>query len=1244
MEQSFSNQILQQDFKTRDALTGAYSCALLHEQLPVEVERASRYGMDLSICLIDLDYFKSINDAYGHARGDQVLQFFAQRIQSMVRKSDVFFRYGGDEFVLLMLNANKQQAVTFAQRISETIKATLVPGEPPLNISLSIGVSSFPKDASTPEDLFRMADKYCYEAKRRGRGQVVGEVYDYGKDIQFDKAPYLIEKDEALSKLHDFLEELPQKSRGVLGITGVSGSGRSSFLTKAASTAKMYNYEVISLYAASELKSRAYGVLMNADSDINLCMHTGVEELGKCMLDTLGQNKRRGYVIVLDNLPYLDHATLNLLRQLLMCKDPFCLGLIYSSEPDSIRGFANSNILLFDTIALRPLSLNGIGIWVRSMLAWDPPEAFIDWLYKETKGLIKLLSEALSHLLEQGILQRVSEKEWSLNSGYSSVLLNKQFEECKGISPNNLPAALTEFIERNSEIKQVSTLLDRSRLVTLVGPGGIGKTRLALQVANIRLSDFGDGIFFASLASVTQADQVILAIAKVLNIKEIPGQSIFECLKKALNSRHILLILDSFEQVLPAAPLVTELLVSAPLLTVLVTSREALRVSGEHVFSVPSLEVPEQGQSIKLLVENSAVTLFTTRAQAVRHDFVVTEDNVHIIAELCARLEGIPLAIELAAANAGLISLEEMLEQSRSSLKWLDNGPCDLPVRHQKLRSTIEWSYSLLDEGERRLFSRLGLFSSIFSLEEVKRIIGRNDDKDINNVLLSLVNKSLLKELASQDGQYFEMLGMIREYAAEMLSTSGEEEALRRRHAHYYMSLAIKVGKNLNGPRQHEFLKRLEYLHSNMIEALYWLQKSHQYKGELKLAGALGPFWEIRGYWSEGRELLESIIERYRGTLKSKYFVKVYHWAGRLMYLQGDYKNAVTILNEGLTLSRDIRDYRGEASMLHKLGWVIYHMGFQKQTEDLWHQSMDLYVKINDKAGIAEVLEDLGFTAYYEGSYELAEEYSSKGLELSRELGDKIGISKATNRLGRVARGQGNYEKAESLFKEHLAYCEEVGDKYGTTDSLLSLAELARSQKNYGLATHYYKMCLELGHELGFKALIGRSLKDLGEIARYQGDFDKARELYDESLYLLMESGDNGDLVWVYRDMAELELQKGNYYEAKTNYLRSLKTWRDSNQRVPLLVFFNLEGLAGVALLQQDPVRAATLLGAADALFETVKRIIARDDIYEYKCRLENVKIGLDEQIFRKAWDEGHNMSLEDALDYAMEEIDNLFK
>jgi len=1248
MQESSSFNNMQQDIAIHDTLTGAYSRALLNEQFPEEVERCSRYGIPLSLCLIDIDYFKSINDAYGHVRGDQVLQTFVKRLNSLMRKSDILFRYGGDEFVLLMMNTHKEQALSLSNRMLDKIRMVPFSGEPPLNISLSIGVASFPDDASNAEDMFIIADQRCYEAKRRGRGQVVGETYKFQNDIVFNKLSRLIERDEAISKLNCFLDLLPEKGHGILSVIGPQGSGRTGFLSKVETDAKMSNFEVLFLTAKYELKSKPYGLLMEAENENFDFSKFNTEGFEDSIVKLLVEKNKSGFIIVIDNLAFVDHATLNLLRRLIMGSKFTGFGLVYSSEPDTTRNFEYLDVPITDTIYIKPFSPKGVNIFVRSILSWDPPAEFLDWLYTQTMGYPKLLSESLSYLLEKGTIKKNSEHKWLIEPNYANIALHKKLSKFVKMPQNNLPSFLTEFIGRETEISQISSLLDKSRLVTLVGPGGIGKTRLALQVASMRLNDFEDGVFFVSLASVTKPDLVVSSIAKAMDIVETAGQSILEAIKSALKDKHRLIIIDNFEQVIAAAPMIAELLAYARLVTVMVTSREALHISGEHVFNVPPLAIPEleQRNCLERMMQQAAIALFASRAQAVQYNFVLTKENIGQVAELCARLDGIPLAIELAASNVGRISLTEMLEQSRNRLKWLNNGPRDMPSRHQTLRSTIEWSYSLLSDDEQQLFMGLGIFVGSFTKDAVEKIMSEELKlvSSTDTCLFSLLDKSLIRnvtEVSNKEEYYFEMLETIHEFAVERLEASGKKDVLKQKHTYYYKSLVEEVLENMSGPEQYMYINRLECSYLNILAAIEWARKNGEVDLEVDLAVGLGAYWELRGRWSEGILIMSSIVDRYAGILRTKKFAMIYHWLGRLVQLEGDCCKAIELLNTGLEISRMNDDIIGEAYILHKLGWVYYVYGDQKKIEELWNKSLSLFRETEHMQGVVLVLQDLCFLKYYEGEFKLVEKYSNESLKICKQLGDKRGISTALNRLGQLARCKGNYEHAERLYKEHLIACEELKDKTGKVGTLKCLAELARSERKFNLANEYYKECLKLAQEIGYKSFVASSLKDLGEIARCQGEFKMAKELYDESLAISLEVNDNGETMWIYRNMAELEMYQGNHDKAREFYKKSLDVFCTYNQRHALFALLTLGGIAGLAAQKGKLVEAAKLFGVADKLFESNGKLVSKDDADDYRRRFIEIQAKLDIEAFNEAWNEGRSMSIEAAMELAKQDIIN---
>src|SRR5215213_9079358 len=473
---------------------------------------------------------------------------------------------------------------------------------------------------------------------------------------------------------------------------------------------------------------------------------------------------------------------------------------------------------------------------------------------------------------------------------------------------NNLPLQPTPLVGREKEVSEVCDLLrgTETRLLTLTGPGGIGKTRLALQAAADLLDDFPDGTFFVPLATLSEVELLLPAVAETLGVREAGEQPLDESLKDYLKERRLLLLLDNFEQVLGAAPAVTELLAEAPGLKVLATSRAPLGLYGEHEFPVPPLSMPDLKRPLPLerLTQYEAVGLFLERARAVKPDFSITNESAPAVAEICVRLDGLPLAIELAAARIKMLPPKAMLQRLTSRLKLLTGGARDLPERQRTLRATIEWSFALLDAGEQLLFGRLAVFSVGRTLEAIEAICDAEGDLGVDAFegVSSLMDKSLLRQEEGPNGEpRFVMLETVHEYAREKLQESAEAQEIKRVHAEYFLTLAEEANPELRGPDQLEWLERLEVEHDNMRAVLSWALERKEAEVALRLGGALWLFWSVRGYHSEGRRWLEEALAMDR-LVSSEVRAMALAGVGVLAEDQGELDRAQEACEEGLEL------------------------------------------------------------------------------------------------------------------------------------------------------------------------------------------------------------------------------------------------------------------------------------------------------------------------------------------------------
>jgi predicted ATPase/class 3 adenylate cyclase/Tfp pilus assembly protein PilF len=668
---------------------------------------------------------------------------------------------------------------------------------------------------------------------------------------------------------------------------------------------------------------------------------------------------------------------------------------------------------------------------------------------------------------------------------------------------NNLPLQPTPLIGREREVGEVCERLGQEevRLLTLTGPGGTGKTRLALQAAADLLEDFEDGVFFVSLAAVTDPDLFFKEIAGALGLRESGDVALEDLLKEYLGRRELLLVLDNFEHLLSAVPLLGGLLSAAPRLKVLATSRIPLGLYGEHEYAVPPLSVPDPGRlpDLEALSQYEAVRLFIDRASAAKAGFEITAENAPAVAEICVRLDGLPLAIELAAARVKLLPPKAILTRLANRLKLLTGGAKDLPERQRTLRGAIEWSHDLLDEGERTLFARLAVFSGGRTLEAIDAICDAEGDLPVDALdgVSSLLDKSLLRQEEGIGGEpRFVMLETIHEFAREKLEESGEAEEMKRAHAQYFLALAEEAYPGLKGANQLEWLERLEAEHDNMRAALSWASDRKETGMALGLGGALWRFWFFLGHFSEGRRWLEeALVIAGRGSPEARAMALA--GVAALAFEQGELDRAREASEEGLDLLAGEPKDRSEARLHILTGLGIVAWGREDpELAARWHEEgVALSRQRRDSWWLARNLRDLGTASAYRGDLERATELYEESMSLYRERGDRDGLGRCLNNLGLVAYFQGDLVRAEKLIEEAVALFKEFGAASATL-SPGNLGWLALLRNDLGKAGAIFRESLASSWDLGLNPLVQNALEGLACLAGAQAEAKRAARLW----------------------------------------------------------------------------------------------------------------------------------------------------
>jgi len=844
---------------------------------------------------------------------------------------------------------------------------------------------------------------------------------------------------------------------------------------------------------------------------------------------------------------------------------------------------------------------------------------------------------------------------------------------------SRLPVYESLLLGRQGELESVLSLLRQgpqtTRIITLTGPGGVGKTRLAVQAALQWEALTGRAAYFVPLTTLNDPGRVPIAIALALDLQDTGSLPILSSLKDYLRHKRELIVLDSFEHVQSATEAIAEFLEVAPEVQFLITSRAPLRVAGEEEIPVPPLVLPdlENLPSAYMLSNYAAVSLFVQRAQAADPTFTLTQANAADVAEICVRLDGLPLAIELAAARIQSITPQTMRERLQSRLMLLI-GSKQFPERHRSLRAAIDWSYELLNASQRKLFRRLAVFAGSVDWTAMEAVCNeRHDLAYMDEDLETLLDQSLVKRVDKDGATRYTLLETVQEYALEQLAEQGETTGLHRRHALYFIELAEAAELNLRGPEQQKLLKQLDDEFANLRAALSWTVDADEPELGLRLATTLRWFWFVRGHVTEGREWLSELLEKAtkaEPALKGRALNALTHLSA-----QSDMNAAQRHAEEALALWQTLDDEHGLGDAYYGLGRVAGNRGdgsaqavgyyerslqcylnqeYSTGVADAWFalgvmaanqgdydralvhykQCLNLRREEGDTWGIARALSSLAFTAADQYKFEEARQYGDESLQHYQQLNDRASAAALTLNLAYIEGLQGNYRESNRLAREALEIWNDAGRRLRAVSAYFQLTQNAIAESNYAEARLLGEQALQLSEQTGFSRGQAWMLNGLGQVALCEGHLDEAERHLNACLALARRADDKINLSWALSILGLVALQRGEMAKAQTTLQEALHILKDSKEMLVILTI--LESLASVLIVSDQAQRAVLLGGTATAIRTELGIPMEPNRREAYAEALAKAQAALGEG-FATAWETGVGLGLEQAVALALE-------
>ncbi len=1039
---------------TIDSLTGAFARSSFAASLDAALDRARAEGSVLTLAIIDVDHFKSINDAFGHARGDQILREVAQRMLHTLRGTDRLFRYGGDEFVLILQDASLEQAQTLVERLMSAVRDEKIAGNPPVRMTLSIGAASSDElgNGNTGEidaqALFERADARLYLSKRQGRNQLRTRDRDAAGEAALGEEQHggrMLERDGALADIRAFLDSLPARKRSRLRVTGPAGSGRSRVLAEAGRHAALMGYEILALQGRAGYALRTHAAILEARGAGGLWGElphplAGAADFVSALARALEARSASGLVLLIDDAEEIDRSTLVLLRAIVGCGEIVQLAVIACANgalPQSL------DCGLDQETALRALTPEGAGLWLRGMLKWEPPAEFAVTFHGICDGLPGAMARRLQRLRELNLLAPCAES-WTLDRAWQAALEADAKNSARQV--RNSPQPEEELIGREQELAQIKQFFKNGGLLTLAAPGGMGKTRLALQAAAELAGAFADGIHWVSLTGIESSELMLPALLQAINLRLQGGAAPRRLLIERCRKSSMLLILDGFDPMLHDLGLIEEMAQASSTLRLLVTSREELRLPAERTLRLSGLgSGGVEGSGSASL--GHAETLFLQQAHKALAEFSPDAEDLPDISRICISVGGLPLAIRLAAAWVTVFSCAEIA------------GKLERDPQQANALSVINYFWSQLSESERQGARALAVCRGGFELSAAQKVA------QVSPFFLSaLVTKSFL--VRNHGGRY-DMQELLRQYSQrELLAHPQDWSKLRLVHGEYYLDLVEQAAKRWHGGEEVFWFARLTIELDNLRAALAAAIEDGRIDSALRMVAALANFWIGRGLILEGLRWTDLVL-RQDDVAASRHHASAIAAHGKLFFWSGQPEHSVRAFEQGLHLAEQADLIETVAVCQAWLAASLFRRGRHNDALPLGERALAVARKAALRGEHALCLLTLGGILLERGDQNSAREHLTQCLAMFDEQGDVRRRTIALIFLGMLEFREGRLDEAKRTFIDAISFSLDNDDRLNYAFGLAHLGAVETAQGYRRDAHRRFAEAREILHQAG---------------------------------------------------------------------------------------------------------------------------------------------------------------------------------